>query len=157
MLQFYKRWRWSRSVMSNSLRPRGLPPSMGFSRQEYWSGLPFPSPGDLPHPGIKPRSPALEADALASEPPVIRNWQTELGLSVSDICSVLWLTCPLDLSVLHWYSAMPVCLYNWNSMQCKKRLKYAVMSTNEPLKYHAKNQITKGHLLYESLSIKCAE
>ena len=45
------------------------PPSMGFSRQEYWSGLPFPSPGDFPGPGIEPRSPALEADALTSEPP----------------------------------------------------------------------------------------
>ena len=42
---------------------------MGFSRQEYWSGLPFPSPGDLPDPGIEPRSPALEADTLTSEPP----------------------------------------------------------------------------------------
>ena len=42
---------------------------MGFSRQEYWSGLPFPSPGDLPNPGIKPRSPALQADTLTSEPP----------------------------------------------------------------------------------------
>ena len=45
------------------------PPSMGFSRQEHWSGLPFPSPGDLPDPGIEPRSPALQADALTSEPP----------------------------------------------------------------------------------------
>ena len=45
------------------------PPSMGFSRQGYWNGLPFPSPGDLPDPGIEPRSPALEADALTSEPP----------------------------------------------------------------------------------------
>ena len=45
------------------------PLSMGFSRQGYWSGLPFPSPGDLPDPGIKPRSPALQADALPSEPP----------------------------------------------------------------------------------------
>ena len=45
------------------------PPSMGFSRQEYWSGLPFPSPGDLPDPGIKPRCPAFQADALTSEPP----------------------------------------------------------------------------------------
>ena len=44
-------------------------PPMGFSRQEYWSGLPFPSPGDLPNPGIEPRSPALEADTLTSEPP----------------------------------------------------------------------------------------
>ena len=42
---------------------------MGFSKQEYWSGLPFPSPGDLPDPGIKSRSPALLADALPSEPP----------------------------------------------------------------------------------------
>ena len=40
------------------------PLAMGFSRQEYWSGLPFPSPGDLPNPGIKPRSPALQADSL---------------------------------------------------------------------------------------------
>ena len=45
------------------------PLSMGFSRQECWSGLPFPSPGDLPDPGIKPGSPALQADALPSEPP----------------------------------------------------------------------------------------
>ena len=44
-------------------------PSMGFSRQEYWRGLPFPSPGDLPDPGIEPVSPALEADALTSESP----------------------------------------------------------------------------------------
>ena len=45
------------------------PPSMGFSRQECWSGLPFPSPGYLPNPGIEPGSPALQSDALASEPP----------------------------------------------------------------------------------------
>ena len=45
------------------------PPSMGFSRQEYWSGLPFPSPEDLPDPGIERRSPAFQADALTSEPP----------------------------------------------------------------------------------------
>ena len=45
------------------------PPSMEFSRQQYWSGLPFPSPGYLPDPGIEPRSPTLQADALLSEPP----------------------------------------------------------------------------------------
>ena len=43
------------------------PLSMGFPRQEYWSGLPFPSPGDLPDPGIKPGSPALQVDSLPSE------------------------------------------------------------------------------------------
>ena len=42
---------------------------MEFSRQEYWSGLPFPSPGDLPDPGIEPESPILQADSLPSEPP----------------------------------------------------------------------------------------
>ena len=46
---------------------RQAPLSMQFPRQEHWSGLPFPSPGDLPHPGIEPRSPALQADALLSE------------------------------------------------------------------------------------------
>ena len=45
------------------------PLSMGFSRQEYWNLLPFPSPGDLPDPGIKPRSPSLQADSLPSERP----------------------------------------------------------------------------------------
>ena len=45
------------------------PLSMGFSRQEYWSGLPFPSPRNLTDPGIKPRSPAMQAEALTSEPP----------------------------------------------------------------------------------------
>ena len=44
------------------------PSSMGFSRHEYWSGVPFPSPSDLPNPGIEPRYPALQADALLSEP-----------------------------------------------------------------------------------------
>ena len=67
------KWKWSLSAMSDSLRPCGLwptrlPPFMGLSRQEYWSGLPFPSPGDLPNPGIEPGSPALEANALTSEP-----------------------------------------------------------------------------------------
>ena len=45
------------------------PLSMGFSRPEYWSGLPFPSPGDFPNPGIRPGSPALQADYLPPEPP----------------------------------------------------------------------------------------
>ena len=62
-----------RSVVPDSLWPHGLQPARllcpwGFSGQEYWSGLPFPSPGDLPDPGIKPGSPALQADSLPSEP-----------------------------------------------------------------------------------------
>ena len=61
------------------------PMSMGFSRQEYWSGLPFPSPGDLPNPGIDPGFPTLEADALTSEPPgnvyLILKWSEVKSLS----------------------------------------------------------------------------
>ena len=61
------------SAMSDSAIPwtvaRQALLSMGFPRQEYWSGLPFPSPGDLPNPGIKPRSPALQADSFPFEPP----------------------------------------------------------------------------------------
>ena len=57
-----------------TLRSHGLQPARflcpwGFSRQEYWSGLPFPPPGDFPNPGIQPRSPTLQADSLLSEPP----------------------------------------------------------------------------------------
>ena len=60
------------------------PSSMGFSRQEYWSGLPFGSPGDLPDPGIEARSSALEADALPSEPPGKTNAYNRVGKEHSD-------------------------------------------------------------------------
>ena len=61
---------------------------MGFARQEYWSRLPFPSPEDLPDPGIKPGSPTLEADALRSEPPVIERYYYVQFRSVQFCCSV---------------------------------------------------------------------
>ena len=57
-----------------SCSARQAPLSTRFSRQEHWSGLPFPSPGDLPDPGIKPASPALQADSLLSEPPGKLMW-----------------------------------------------------------------------------------
>ena len=67
-----------------------VPLSMEFSRQEYWSGLPFPSPGDLPNPGIEPRSPALRADALPSEPPGKPNkLKMLLNYNVKLYCKVL--------------------------------------------------------------------
>ena len=71
------------------------PPSMGFSRQEYWSGLSFPSPRDLPNPGIEPRSPEFQADPLTSEPPGKPQYNTysnaqilyEISSSINrDIC-----------------------------------------------------------------------
>ena len=67
------------------------PPSMGLSRQEYWSGLPFPSPVDLPHPGIKRRSPAFQADSLLSGPlgkPIVRGlFQVYMEVSLGSIYS----------------------------------------------------------------------
>ena len=57
---------------------------MGFSRQEYWSGLPFPSPGDLPDPGIEPRSPTLQADALTSEPPGMGTIKDRNGMNLTE-------------------------------------------------------------------------
>ena len=74
------------------------PPSMGFSRQQCWSGLPFPSPGDLPNPGIEPQSPALWADALPSEPPEKPGWELMLrtftiySLSNFQKCNTVLLT-----------------------------------------------------------------
>ena len=63
----------SHSVVSDSLQPYGLQPTRllcpwRFSRQEYWSGLTCPLPGDLPNPGIEPMSPALQVDSLMTEP-----------------------------------------------------------------------------------------
>ena len=65
----------SRSGVSDSLRPHGLQPTRllypwGFSRQENWSALPCPAPGDLPNPGMKVRSPALQVNSSPTEPPV---------------------------------------------------------------------------------------
>ena len=67
---------------------RQAPLFMGFFRQEYWSGLPFPPPGDLPDTGIKPGSPALQADALQSEPP-----REEVAQSCLSLCD------PMDYTV----------------------------------------------------------
>ena len=64
------------------------PPSMGFSRQEYWSGLPFSSPGYLPNPGIEPRSPAMQADASTSEPPGKPHYAHQFS-SVAQLCPTL--------------------------------------------------------------------
>ena len=78
MIRVYKYCGWynhsaNRSVVSDSVTPQTIahpaPLSMEFFRQGYWSGLTFPSPGDLLDRGVEPRSPALQADPLPSEPP----------------------------------------------------------------------------------------
>ena len=91
--------------MSDSLRRHRLacqgPMSMGFSRQGYWSGLPFSSPGDLPDLGIEPRSPAMEADSLPTELKSLSCVQ--LFCNPMD-CSPTRLLCPRDFPaiILEW-------------------------------------------------------
>ena len=81
----------SHSVVSNSVTPWTVacqvPLPMEFSRQEYWHGLPFPSPGDFPIPGIKPGSLALKADLILSEPPGKPIWW---GVTHKDANVKLW-------------------------------------------------------------------
>ena len=67
---------------------RQVPPSMGYSRQEYWSGLPFPSPGDIPNPGIEPGSPTMRAESLPSEPPEKPKVTTTTKKKVSSMLKV---------------------------------------------------------------------
>ena len=94
------------------------PLSMGFSRQECWSGLPSPSPGDLPDPGIEPRSPALQADALPSEPPgkpasgsfQISRFFTSGGQSIGVSASAS----VLPMNIQDWF---PVGWTGWLSLQ----------------------------------------
>ena len=82
------------------------PLSMGFSRQECWSGLPFPSPGDLPNPGIQPGSPTLQPDTLPSEPPG-RSLYTKKNVKVLVTQSCLTLCNSMD------YSPPGFCLWNY--------------------------------------------
>ena len=89
------------------------PPSMGFSRQEYWSGLPFPSPGDLPDPGIEPGSPAFQADTLTSEPP---------GKPMTNLDNILKsrdITLPTKVCIVKTM-VFPVIVYRCESWTIKK-------------------------------------
>ena len=90
------------------------PLSMGFSRQEYWSGLPFPSLGDLPDPGVEPGSPILQADSLLSEPPEI-----VLPFPECHRVEITWYTAFSDwfLSLGHMYSQF-LHVLSWLIAQC---------------------------------------
>ena len=79
---------------------------MGFSRQEYWSRLPFPSPEDLPDPGIEPKSPALRADALTSEPPLA-------DYLAIDVANISWV-----IICIHFSSVAQSCLTLCDLMDC---------------------------------------
>ena len=93
------------------------PPSMGFSRQECWSGLPFSSPGDLPNPGIEPRSPVLEADALQSEPPGMDPYNSNRCCSRVN-CIVLLNISSYFQGKLLQVESMSLYLYNHHVLSC---------------------------------------
>ena len=78
------------------------PLSIGFSRQEYWSGLPCPPPGDIPNPGIEPRSPTLQAESLLSETPGKPKNTTVGSLSLLQEIFLTEESNPLLLCLLHW-------------------------------------------------------
>ena len=76
---------------------------MGFSRQEYWSGLLFPSQGDLHDPGIEPQSPALQADSLLSEPPGMKEMPGELlNILKDDAVTVMHTICQQICKTQQW-------------------------------------------------------
>ena len=93
---------------------------MEFSRQEYWSGLPFPSPGDLPNPGIKLRSPALQADALTSEPP-----GEPFTLNLPKLLSLHITTIPINS-----YSALITDHDTWNFIPEIPKSVFSLLSVN---------------------------
>ena len=102
-LQHTRLYALSRSVLSISLGPYGLQPTRllypwGLCRQKYWSELPCPPPGDLPHGGIKPRSPALKVDSLPSEP---LGKPKNTGLRSLSLLQGIFLTQELNWGLLH--------------------------------------------------------
>ena len=110
-------WKWnvSHSVMTDSATPWAVahqaPLSMGFLRQEYWSGLPFLSPVDLLHPGNEHGSPALQADSLPSELPEKSHWVN----NNDSLCSFQTLTAvrPHFLSAVNLWCPLNKCLVSY--------------------------------------------
>ena len=105
------------------------PLSMGFSRQEYWSGVPFPSPGDLPNPGIKPESPTLQADSLPLSHQGSLFNLVELASNIKDYASKCWSIWPcLECNAYFIIWLQKYChKYLWLSVKYKKLLKHILL------------------------------
>ena len=130
---------------------RQAPLSMRFFRQEYWSGLPFPSPGDLPDPGIEPMSPALQADSLLSEQPGKPWW----------IVAVVQLLSPFRLFVTLQTAACQACLSFTISWSLLKFMSIELMMPSNYLIYNiAKYPMMNRHTLgknHVAQSVKITE
>ena len=128
--------------------------SLGFSRQEYWSGLPFPSPGDLPNPGIEPRSPKLQADALLSEPPERHNTQehnTQRKMINQEICVLMLHSkrqapCFVNQDFSHLWWMMAFCSDRSNYQHLQGLTTFACVSVS-PFGFCQKEQSKRRHLL----------
>ena len=100
-------WKWKWQLLSYGwlfVTPwtvaHQVPLSMEFSRREYWSGLPFPFPGDLPHPGTEPRSPVFQADSLSFEPPRMSLLSPRWPLIITLLCLLLSLVISVTCTLL---------------------------------------------------------
>ena len=102
---------------------------MEFSRSDYWSGQPFPSPGDLPNPGLKPKSPALQADSLPAEPQG-KPKNTEVG----------------SLSLLQ--GIFPTQGLNWGLLHCR-RILYQLSYEGSFVGNHILNKVCKKKVIYK--------
>ena len=118
---------YAHSVVSDSLWPKGLQPrqtplSMEFSRQEYWSGLPFPSPGDLPYPRIKSASPALAGGFFTTAPPgKLPVWIPYYPFTIFWVCSDITSSIPNTGNLCLFYFCslsvfLEVCLFLFQRM-----------------------------------------
>ena len=107
----------SHSVVCESLQPNGLacqaPLSMGFSRQEYWRGVPFPSPGDLPNPRIKPESPVLAGRFFTTESP------GKLPGNIYPFPKLIWLGIHFCLETTSFLGVCVPCTSFESSLKCK--------------------------------------
>ena len=126
----------SHSVMPNCLRPHEQEPARllcpwGFSRQEeYWSGLPCPPPGDLSKPGIKPKSSALQADSLPSEPP--RRPQNT-GAVILSLLQGIFLTQESNQGLLYCRYILYQLSYKGSPVLCLPALKIFLVIKNDIL------------------------
>ena len=151
----------SHSVMSDSLQPHGLQTTRvlcpgGFSRQEYWSGLLCPPPGDLPDPGIEPRSlmsPTLQADSLPSEPP---GKPTRMFI-VALFMIAKWFTCPADEQTkpsipIGWNIQLRRAIKSWFMLQHEWTLEMKLFTSNWDLDPHGWDSSTIKPKVFQLIS-----
>ena len=133
------------SVMSDSLWPHGLLCPWRFSRQQYWSGLPCSPPRDLPNPGIKPRSPALQVDSLPAESP---RKPMNTGVGRWSLLQGIFLTQESNGGLLHCRRILYQLSYQGSPFPCVKHSKTQIGSATCPAVsfFHAFSKCTRNSL-----------